>query len=187
MGITIPQRGVIVPKIAPISGRYYGFTTSYGAGTAGTTAIAADTLYAIPFYVSGPMTTATITLNVTATGTATNVHLGVYDADPATGLPRTLLADSGAQAVDTIGLKEPALVQALTPGVLYWLALVANGAVTVTSLNPYPGPLGLSAATAVVPAAATIYRGFTYAALPATWGTLLGYAGTMPFVTVKAA
>jgi len=178
------QRGVIVPKIAPISGRYYGHRNFYG-GTPTTAAVGANTLYAQLFAVPVAMTADRIAINVTGAGAAaTGVRLGVYSA-LANGQPDALLVDSGALLVDTTGTKTATISQVFVPGVQYWLALVSDGTPTFAATVVVGGPLG-STDPSTASSTVTCVRAFTYAALPAAWGTPTSYGGTVPHICVRA-
>jgi len=189
MVLTLNRRkgnpGVIVPKIAPISGRYYGQRTLYG-GTAGTTALAANVLYALPVCFPTSFTADQIALNVTVAASAGKLlRLGLYAATAA-GLPGVLLADSGALAADTAAPFAAAatISQAIVAGTLYWLAVASDGAPTVTSTTTAVAQLG--ADTAAAGLYGGVLRVFTYGALPTPWGTHSGYSTALANILLRA-
>lgn len=187
MEITIPQRGIVVPKIALISGRYYGARQFYG-GSATATALVANTFYAAPFFTPVNFTADRITLNVTVAGAAGKLlRLGIYTATPA-GLPDALLVDSGALAADTAApfIASATISQALIAGQLYFLAVVTDGTPTVTTSQPVVGPYGATDA-ADTGFRLGMTRAFSYAALPASWGTPTFYTTLVPHVALRVA
>lgn len=182
----IAQRGVIVPRFPLGTGRWYGTNWLFpGAGS--TLALAANTHYAAPFAAAVPATMKRIGLYVTATGTAVSVRLGIYAADPVTLLPTTLLRDSGAVAVGTLGQKDNGsdFAQAFVPGTLYWLTVVADGTVTVNSNGGSINLLG--GGTIPENARYGLTRALTFGALPDPFGTgSLSYVGSIPYVALQA-
>lgn len=181
----VAQRGVIVPKIATISGRYYSYRSCFG-GTHTTAAMTANVLTACRFYASAAFTADRISLNVSVAGAGgTTLRLGLYTADPTTGLPAALLVDSGAIACDSTGAKTATISQAIVAGQGYWLALSTDGTPTVFCTTPTVQNFGAIDATDGI-FRDTITRAFTHAALPASWGTPSGYSTVNPFITLRA-
>ncbi len=114
-----------------VAGRWY---SSHVLGSAGTAAPAASELRLLPWYVPVARSIDRVGCNVSTAGTAAHVaRLGVYNADPVSGLPTTVLVDAGTVAVDTTGQKEVA-VTATVHG-LHWLGLTAQSG-TFTALTP---------------------------------------------------
>lgn len=152
-----------------------------------TGAVAANTLYAVPFVAPGRGATLDrIAFNVT-TLLAGNARCGIYDATSLTNLyPNALIEDGGSISTGTTGVKSTTISRALTPGKLYWAVFVADVAVTVRthqagtvsnilgfdSTLPNGGNRGLSVA-------------FTFAALPSTFpasATLITTGTNIPAV-----
>ena len=107
------------------SGRYY----PAGVASVQIFTMAANTLYAIPFAILRAVTFTKASFNVT-TGAGTNGRIGVYRA--ASGLPTSLVADSGNLSTATTGLKEATgLTIALNPG-LYFAACMSDNAPALT-------------------------------------------------------
>ncbi len=101
---------------------------------AGTTTLAppASELRLAPLYFPVARKIDRIACNVTTAGTGGHVaRMGIYNTDPATGLPTTVLVDSGTVAVDTLGVKE-VVVSATLHG-LHWVGLTAQSG-TFTAL-----------------------------------------------------
>lgn len=192
MGITIPQRGVIVPKIAPISGRRYSTRSSFG-GTASTLALTANILYGSPFYVPSAAAANLLSLNVTVAAAAGKLlRLGLYSALVTSGLPDALLYDSGSLAADTgapFVADSPAISPtiALVPGLLYWLAVVSDGTPTVTT-TAFSGQI-TGAGSASEGNHSGTFRSHTFGALPSTWGahTAANISTSIPHIVARVA
>lgn len=129
-----------------------------------------------PVIIERDITITQMGINVVVAGTAgTTCRVGIYSNDPATTQPLNRLVDSGTLALDGTPGPRPSgtLSVALTKG-LYWFCYVGNsngvGTVSgVANLN-VPDILGT---TALNLGPITNYnQAFTYAALPATAGTL---------------
>ena len=106
-----------------VPGRYYG-SNAYGGNTA--VAVTANELTLTAFYSPRPRAVDRIGVNVTTAAAALTVgRLGIYNSNPDTGMPTTVLLDAGTVAVDTTGAKE-VVVTATLHG-LVWLALTAGG------------------------------------------------------------
>lgn len=184
------RHGLIVPKIAPISERYYGYSAAF-SGALSTLALGADILYAVPFRLQGALPSGTVDrigLNVTTAAAAGKLlRLGIYTATAA-GLPDALLVDSGALAADTAApfIALATIDQALTPGLLYFLTCLTNGTPTVTSVTVTESYYGM-ADPSTTSRSMTQIRTLAYAALPAAWGTPTGYAAAAaPNICVRA-
>jgi hypothetical protein len=116
-----------------VTGRYYiGEATNLNS----TLAMAANTVYFIPVVVGETHTFDRIAVNVTATGTAVNLRPAIYNA--AGGVPTSLVADGGNISASGTGLVAATISQALAPGI-YWLAIVADGTVTITATSSTQG------------------------------------------------
>ena len=144
----------------------------YNAGTA----ITANTLLTLPFFIPRPMTADRIAIFVQTAGAAgTKARLGIYNNG--TNLyPGTLLLDAGEIVVDSTGLKAIIISQALSKG-LYWLAFVSDGTPSLPNSTHWDTHiLGWRADDITYPNFPW-QKAFTYAALPnpfpsdATYGT----------------
>jgi hypothetical protein len=188
MPVILPQRGVIVPKIAPITGRYYGYRHAYGQSTT-TLALTADLLYGVPFFVHSPLTADQIALNITTAAAGGKlIRLGLYGATAA-GQPGALIVASGALAADPGAVPDPVaatIAAALVPGRLYYLALVTDGTPTVTAVAGTMNQFGQTTA-ADANSRSCVQRTFTYAALPDPWGTPSANPASVPNIVVRAA
>ncbi len=118
-----------------VAGRWYN-PQIVGASTTVTPTAAELRLLAL--YLPAGRTVNRIGCNVTTAGSAGHVaRLGVYNADPATGLPTTVLVDAGTVAVDTTGVKEVAI--SATMNGLHWLCLTTqSGAFTALGSSTVP-------------------------------------------------
>ncbi len=153
-----------------------------------TFAPAASELRLVPLYIPTVRQIDRVSCNVSTAGTAGHVaRMGIYNTDPATGLPTTVLVDSGTVAVDTTGVKE-VVVSATLHG-LYWLGLTTqSGTFTAYGTN-VTGPV--AGATSVVGsnANAGVFTSIDpTVALPDRTGVALSLGVfTVPSVAVRAA
>lgn len=162
-----------------------------GAFSASTVALAANTLYAFPLLMNGTGTWTTLATNITATGTALNLRLGIFKSGT-DSLPSTLLIEAGAASAGTLGTKQIAFTQVLTPG-LYYGVIVADGTVTVNAIggglagsgNRYLEAIGVTAFNTAVDA--QLSRAFTYGALSGAspFGAVTRAAANIPIIAVK--
>lgn len=178
---------VRVPRIALTSDRYFGARSSFG-GTVGNSALAANTIYGIPFFVPKATSFDLISVNVSATGTATGLRVGLYAADTTTGLPAALLLDAGTTGAPSgTGQKDTAAlspVLALSPGLLYWAACLADGTVTLSGQTPIYDLFGGSSPSDTIRGG--VQHGQAYGALPATFGAPTGYTNATANVALVA-
>ncbi len=105
--------------------RYY--TPEHVNPTGGTVALAANTLYAIPFRVRERTTFTRLGVEVT-TGAGANGRLGIYNA--ANGVPTALVVDAGNVIFSSTGEKEVTISQTLMPG-LYFIGVVTDNTPTL--------------------------------------------------------
>lgn len=168
--------------------------TWYGSGQQGAAqsqAAAANRLYLMQFFGAG-RTFDRLGLNVLIAGAAGNVaRVGAYRAG-ADGWPADLLAESGAQLVDTVRDPQSPAVTVKVPAAGVWLAFTAqSGTFTAWSSTSYPALVGVASLTAPNPVN-YMYPATSYpatAALPATLaGSAWTYAvGNVPAVFMRAA
>lgn len=116
---------------------------------------------------------------------ATHIRLGIYSATAA-GLPNQLLLASAELDSSTTGIKGGSDVVALTltAGVLYFLAMASEGIPARDHTHHHGGPLPQRRRRQG--GRVTVNRSFTYAALPASWGTPSGYSTNASHVVVRA-
>lgn len=161
----------------------------FNAGATGTVALAANTLYAMPLILDGPATWTKISLNVTATGTAANCRLGVFNAG-ADGAPSTLMFDGGVASVGSTGTKDVTISQTIIAG-FYYGVVVCDGTVTVTAGTPginqdvtYTEAMGV---TVFGTLDTQISRAFTYGALSGAspFGAITRAAAALPITALK--
>ncbi len=148
----------------------------------------ASELRVIAFYVPSPRAIDRVGCQVTTAGTAGHVaRMGIFNGDPITGLPATVLVDSGPVAVDSTGVKEVAVTATLQG--LYWLGLTTQSGTFVAFTNsttPYigsaSGPGGFMASVLSYPTVDPTV------ALPDRTGVAPVYGtATYPTVAVRAA
>ena len=144
------------------TGAYYitNFLTTFSSAGK---AITANRLYAIPFFISRPMTADRIGVQV-ATLAAGSLRLGLY-ADGVNLYPGALLLDAGVVDTGTTGLKELTINQALSSG-LVWLAMLANAAPSLYQVGGANRMDLLGSPTGLDTANAAWYVAQTYGALP---------------------
>ncbi len=113
-----------------VAGRWY---NPQLIGAATTVAPAASELRLLPVYTPVARAIDRVGCNVSTAGTGGHVaRLGIYRADPVTGLPTTVLVDAGTVLVDTAAAKEVAVTATLHG--LHWLGLTAQSG-TFTGLS----------------------------------------------------
>jgi hypothetical protein len=161
--------------IVPVSGQYY--------GPRGTTVtirtLVAGLLEFVPLPIAVPMSVDRLAVEVTTSNAGGNLRMGLYLADPLTGLPKTLLLDAGVNVLSATGARELTISQTLPQG-LYWIACLAEsslGATRAISVGLADNMLGWQNATS----AGAINVGLTATgvasgALPSTPPTLVGNA-----------
>lgn len=108
-----------------VSGQYYYLPNSVVTGT--TVALnAVGSARSTPFYIPNRVTLTRLGIGVATAGTATNVlRLGIYSANPDTGLPKTLLVDAGTIDGTSATSQEVTINLTLEPG-LYWFIIAAQ-------------------------------------------------------------
>lgn len=121
-----------VPGYALVPGYQTGFYYGPIVSTTGTLALAANTLYLTPLYVSRQMLFDRLAVEVTAAGADAGVtcRIGLYRSDRY-GIPALLLLDAGlilAGSADGTGTREVTIRQRLMPA-LYWVAVTGSGIV----------------------------------------------------------
>jgi len=130
-------------------------------------AVTVGRLYAFPFLTPKAITVDRIAFNVT-TLLAGKARAGIYN--DAGMRPGSLLVDGGEMDTGTTGVKAATINQALAGSGLYWLAFLANAAVTVRILavGGVLPILGCSSALGTAPNFG-MYMAQTYGALPGTF------------------
>lgn len=144
------------------TGEYYlsHFITAFSSAGV---AIAANTLYAVPFLVARNITVDRIGLQVAASA-AGNIRLGIY-GDGTNLYPGALTLDAGTIDCSTTGAKVITINQALTRGV-YWLAFVSDVTPTLYQVGG-AGRFGFLGGGANLQTTNCSWSvSFTYAALP---------------------
>ena len=172
-----------LPKGGYVTGRYYPGFYFYQSGT---NAFAADTIYGHTFLIADAVTLTGITINVTATGTASNARIGIYNME--NGIPTTLVADSGTLDVSTTGVKEAVISETLDPGA-YCMCAVMDGTVTMTRAVNHTSAISgyATGQTSATGSSAFIVftASHTFAAVPASYPTVtIGVSGGSPYITV---
>jgi len=169
------------------------YTAWYAAGGANAVAmntktLVANTAYAIPFVA--PDRGATVDrmeVYVTTGVAATNIRLGIYSNLSETGLyPGTLLVDAGAASSATSATKITLTIsQALTPGQLYWVVCVSNGAPTIRGISSNASLIDLGTADSSATTFTThITATHAYGTLLTTFPTAGAAAATIGFPAV---
>lgn len=153
-----------------------------------TTVPAANTLLAMPFWSGGGGIVSDMAFSVAVVGASGSLsRVGIYDSDPVTFKPRTMLVDGGQ--IDTnasTGVKiTTGLSVIMQPRQLYYLIFQCNAQPPTTSGQAGAGMFGLSASF-------SDQRGWSVAqsfgALPASWpggSALFAGANSAPLVAVK--
>jgi len=108
-----------------------------------TLAMVADTIIAIPFFVTRALTIDRLAIEVTAGDAGKIARLGIY-ADGTDCYPGALIKDYGTVSVAAVAVVAATGDQSLTKG-LYWLVIVSDGTPTLRTHNPTWSPLGIVA------------------------------------------
>lgn len=152
--------------------QYYNGFPAYTLGTCG---LVANYLYGHLIWIPRALTVNAIAMEVTTQASSGKLgRMGLYNLDSSLE-PTTLILDSDTVAIDTTGVKAVVISQQLTKG-LYWGVVVVNENCTLRNSSPVFFPKGLSAINFASPRSG-IYRAFTFAALPASYGTPSAYDG----------
>jgi len=148
------------------TGRYATNNFLFGS-TAASQTLSANTVYYTPWRCPQSVTIDRIAIEI-STGAAGNARIGIYNS-LSSDYPGTLLLDAGTVDTTAAAVKELTISQALTGGVLYWLALhpsagpqargaAGGGILTMTRADTVSG-FGM----------ARIYESYAYASgLPTT-------------------
>jgi hypothetical protein len=167
------------------------FTAAHTSGAAlGTVAQVANRNTIAPFRPQYDMTIDQVGVSTSTGVAATTAKVVIYDADPATGLPTTLIAESGTISTATSGTTNMvALSVSFEAGKTYWIGARASGTQTLRSILAAGLPM-LSMSNAGTP----IMRGSlvkleTYADPAAAWGFLTSQMSntTVPLVLMRIA
>lgn len=167
-----------------VTGRYYYPKTMHFQELQ----IFGDVLSAIPVWFSSAVTWTKIGIYCAAAEVGKSVRLGIY-ANGADNQPGALILDCGTVSIDAPGALELTISQPLAANTVYWLAAVSN-ADPVSPTNSMQcayfafngqhvqseavwtlgasAPWSSSGSTIGMP---PYVRSFSYAALPASWGT----------------
>lgn len=169
-----------------VASRFYGLPSG---STPGTLLTVTGTLYAYPYYVSGPSIIKTLAIDTTTGQTGGGAFIGIY-ADNGVGYPGALVTNSGNSSalIATSG----AAIQTYTPTTAltlqsgwYWLASIftASGTFpTVADVSAIYTPLNTQMGSdTALHLAATSGQAATGISVAATYGTLTGVnAGVFP-------
>lgn len=162
-----------------VAGRYYITPCRLSS----TVALANATVYYFPLEVGETHTFDRIAIQVTTTGTATLVRLAIYNA--AGGIPTSLVVDGGTVSVAGTGIATVTISQSLAPGI-YWLAVVADGTVTVaSSLEQMPMPAFTGVASFTAPDT-QLSAALTFGAFPSTAGAVTYTGANAPIIGLRA-
>lgn len=118
------------------TGRWYS-GLSGGSYSTGALASGGTTLYVMPFYISERTTFTDVGVWLTAVGTATAMHMGIYAGKPKTGASITLVAGTDVTiSTLTAGAQNSGTFTAPVTFDKGWygIAIFANGSVTVNTL-----------------------------------------------------
>lgn len=166
------------------AGRYYG-GGSISLSVTTTLALAANTLYAIPFEVKDNFRATLIGVFI-STAVAGNARLGVYRFQK--GAPTDLILDVGTISTGSTGTVETSINGGngltLTTG-MYALAIVSNATPTIYASGA--SVLNVNSIGVGLPGTADVQmsRGFTYGALPSTFGTPTYSAALLPNIWLR--
>jgi hypothetical protein len=151
----------------------------------GTNSWAKDILMVFPFYVGSPINTDRFSFNVTVAA-AGDLRMGVYDSS--TDLyPTHLIKDVGISTHNSTGWLNIDFNKVLLTRGLKWIAMVQQGAPTLTTVLP-ADVWAILGRTQSIAQCCGWFKAFGYAALPSVFPadaeTMSGASG-IPFVEVR--
>ncbi len=160
--------------------------TNPGGGQTSTASISPNNLYLCPFVAparGGTLDRLAIEI-ISGTG---SVRLGLYDSTGPTDLtPGTLLVESAAIAQSGAGMVTHTLSQQLTPGRVYWVAVVTNAAYTIRTVTlARAGTLLGWPATGGTDPYWGVKVAHTFGALPTLSAPAFSAGGTIPHLLVR--
>lgn len=172
------------PRPHPISGRFYGYRSTFG-GLRSASAMAANTLTGGPMSVPVDTVIDQIALSIT-TGAAGGslIKLMLYDST-ADGLPGALLEESGGLAADGIAVITYSVSRTLTGGHLYYVYAVTNGMPTVEATGAHGASIFGGTGANDVGSRMSITTAHTYGAAPDPFGAPGSYGLFVPNVVVR--
>lgn len=121
------------PKSTSNAGRRYVMPGWASFQTVNSSTNNTNLIYFVPIFLSQDTTFVTISFQAT-NATAATFRLGMYSADPDSGLPLTVEADHGTVATSSSGAKEITTTIPITAGTHY-LAMGGSGATTVQAID----------------------------------------------------
>ncbi len=159
------------------SNRYY--SSPCNGSAISTAAIAANTLYAMPFIAEKEISINSIAMKVTTLGGASNIRFGIYSS--LNLYPNSLIVDSGSIPGTTIGIKSTVVNLTLPQGI-YWLVCVCSATAPVVSGFTAAGLNSIMGLDNTLAALGLGYGvAFTFAALPASFPAGASIRTAIPF------
>jgi hypothetical protein len=149
------------------------------AGGSGTSAVAANTIYFLPFYL-GPAVVDRIGIEVTAFS-AGNARLGLYRN--AGGLPTSLILDCGTVSTSGNAIVEATFTALTLPDEAFWAAVVFDA--TPTCRNGSTVDSTFFGASAFSSAQRGLFGTLTYGVLPASAPAITGLSAAAPIVSLR--
>jgi len=162
---TVPYDLSYYRRTGATANRYYTMPMT-ATNLSATATPAANSLNAHPLVVARGVTLDTIAIKVT-TAAGTLARLGIYN-DDGNLYPSSLVLDAGTVSTTTTGVKTITISQSLAKG-LYWLAILANGAVYITAVAQADIIPILGVESGLYGPGTEYYIAYTYGALPTTF------------------
>jgi hypothetical protein len=170
-----------------LTGRYYG-PNILGTSTSATPT--ANRVAVFPVYFAQARSVDRLMCNVDTAGTAGHVaRLGIWNADPDTGAPTTVLVDSGSFSVSTTGVKETTISQTLH-GLVWFGITTQSGVFSGWNQTMLPATVGMTSTTFAMQNHLAYDTSAPTSALPTLPGSLTLQAApgvVVPAVAVRAA
>lgn len=159
-------------------GEIWYYANQSGVNALQSAALVANILRAMPFIAPARGGTLDRLAFAVTSFVAGNARIGLYtNTSDSVIYPDALLADSGSISTGSNGVKTYTLSQTLTPGRMYWLAIVSDSTATIRTLNgASTGNLMGNPASFLVNPYVGLSVSFTYDVLPGTFT-----AGATPF------
>jgi hypothetical protein len=165
--------------------QYYG-PPILSSSSLGNLALTTNVMLAVPVHFSFAQTITRLGLNVNTAKNSSTCRIGIYSN--ASGVPGTLLVDSGDLSTGTTGIKE-ATVSFTFDFNVYWYAINNSGGPTIAGYNNPQTPDWLLGRTQFINNASNtcVQVTQTYGAMPSTFPTsgLTYSTGLSPIITAR--
>lgn len=165
------------------AGRFYAGETLSPGTAASVLAVAADTMYVMPFTVRQQKTWTKIGCTVTTGSAGVFAYLGIYRME--NGVPTTLVLDAGALGLESTGTKEITISQPLLSGTYALILLANNSGASIRAGVPSDTVLAMIGANAIGTADSLITASRAYGTLPTSFPAVVYSTSATPLLTLR--